>query len=272
MKKVLLFFIGGMVCLAGIPAQAVTINKAAPVAAQETSTSSTATSLVPTVLNFIGNVQQLSAKQKELTAECIPSTQEINFVNNIVKEWAKTGAMSADKVKTVLGREPCELANGGYKAAVERWALTGMDEKICFDHFEGDGNADMVWRGFPKVGLATYCSDGTPASQCSSKNKVTVSDIYEIFNLVDFSEADYTTSELTMASKLLAKVEQCSNAKLSAKKRAMWGEFLMNTINTLGEPTNTSSILETVSGISNSGGLSSSIGSISSFATSLFGN
>lgn len=272
MKKFLLFFVGALVCATGTPAAAVTINKAAPVAAQESSSSTTAASLLPTVLNLISSVQQLSAKQKALTDECIPSSQEITFVDNVVKEWAKTGAMTADEVQKRLGRQRCRVAVGGYASAVEIAAGTDMDELICYDYFAGDGNAGMVWENFPRVGKATYCSDGSPAGMCSDKNKVTVSDIYDIFNLVDFTEADYSASELTMAGKLMAKIEQCSYSRLSAKKREMWGEFLTGTINSLGEPTNTGSIMQSVSSITGGGGLGASVGSIGSLATSLFGN
>lgn len=272
MKKILLIFITGVISLTGIPVFAVTINKAAPVAAQESSSSTTVSSLVPTVLNLISNVQQLSAKQKELTNECIPSSQEINFVDNTVKEWAKTGAMTADEVQRRLGRQRCRVANGGYASAVEVAAGTDMDELICYDYFAGDGNAGMVWENFPKVGKATYCSDGSPAGMCSDKNKVTVSDIYDIFNLIDFTEVDYSASELTMAAKLMSKIEQCSYSRLSAKKREMWGEFLTTTVNSLGEPTNTGSIMQSVSTITGGSGLGSSIGSIGALATSLLGN
>lgn len=272
MRKILLLFMGILILEAGTPASAVTINKAAPVAAQESSSSSTVTSFVPTVLNLIGSVQQLSAKQKELTDECIPSSQEITFVDNIVKEWAKTGAMTADEVQKRLGKKRCDVAVGGYASSVEIAAGTDMDDLICYDYFAGDGNAGMVWENFPKVGKATYCSDGSPSGMCSDKEKVTVSNIYDIFNLVDFTEADYSASELTMAGNLMAKIEKCSYSKLSAKKRQLWGEFLTGTINSLGQPTNTGSIMQSVSSITSGGGLGASVGSIGSLATSLFGN
>lgn len=253
MKKALLFFICAVECLVGAPAgAAVTIKKAAPVATQESSAASTTASLLPTVLGLVSGVQQLSAKQKALTAECIPSSQEITFVDNTMKEWAKTGAMSAAEVQKQLRRKPCAAPNGGYQAAV---AVSVGTEKsdICFDHFAGDGNDGMVWAGYPKVGKATYCTDGS--RDC--KNKETVSDIYEIFNLIDFSEADYTASEATMAAKLIAKIEKCSYSKLSAQKKAMWGEFLVDTIGNLGQKTNTATIMESVGSITGGGGLSS---------------
>ncbi len=89
-----------------------------------------------------------------------------------------------------------------------------------------------------------------------------MSDIYEIFNLIDFGADDYTASEATMAAKLLNKIESCSNAKLSAKKKAMWGEFLIDTVGNLGQGTNTGAIMQQVQSMSGMGGL----GAISSLS------
>lgn len=264
MKKTLTTLFCLSICAFGVSdATAITIKKAAPVATQEASTSSATTSLVPTVLNLISGVQQISAKQKELTAECIPTTQEINFVDNMMKEWAKTGAMSAEEVETKLGKR-CD-STGGYQASVEIAAMMDTDD-ICYDYFSDEG---MVWYQYPKVGVVKYCEDGTKS--CSDKK--TVSNIYDIFNLIDFTEADYSSSsEVTMASKLIAKIENCSNSKLNAKKRAMWSEFLMGTISSLGQPTNTGSIMEQVSSIAGSGGGLGGLSSLGAIASQFLGN
>ena len=259
MKKILLILVGMIPCMTATAAMAVTVKKAAPVATQAATSSSDATaSLLPTVLSLVSNVQQLTQKQKELTAACIPSSAEITFVDNTMKEWAKTGASTADEMAKALKRNKCSTANGGY--AVSAQVAAGTDAtNICFDYFAGAGNDGMVWAGFPKVGKATYCADGSLS--CAEKDKKTVSDIYEIFNLIDFSEADYTPAEATMAAKLIAKIEDCSYAKLSAKKKAVWGEFLTTTIGNVGQPTNTGTIMQSVSGVVKGGGLSS-LGSI----------
>lgn len=266
MKKFLFYFIAGIVCTVHVPGWAITIHKAAPVAAQEASTSANTASLVPTVLNLIGTVQQLNAKQKELTAECIPSSQEITFVNNMVKEWAKTDAMSAQDVERRLGQKRCSTANG-YENSVKVSMLTESGD-VCYNYFAGDGNEGMVWENYPMASVATYCSNGDISGHCSSDERVTVSNIYDIFNLIDFTEEDYYgQSEITMAANLINKIESCSNSKLSARKRELWGEFLTTTINSLGQPTNSGSIMETVSSITGGGGL----GSLGSLATSLLG-
>lgn len=250
----------------GAPVSAVTITKAAPVASQDTSTVESSASLVPTVLGLVSGIQQLKAQQAALTAECIPSTQEINFVNNTIKEWAKTGSMSAEEVRQRLGRRPCTVASGGYRQNILTSAGTEMSD-ICYDYFAGSGNDGMVWAGYPMVGTATYCEDGS--LNCTDKK--TASDIYEIFNLIDFTEADYTASELTMAARLTSKIEQCSSARLSAKKRELWGSFLTDTISSLGQPTSTGNIMQQVSAITGSGA-GGALNTISGFATQMLAN
>ncbi len=258
MKNTLRIFIGIFTCtLCADAIAAVSIKKAAPVATQATTTASAATSLLPTVLNLVNNVQALTAKQKALTNECIPSSQEITWVNNMMKEWAKTGAMSARDAQNRMGYGPCGMAgniDSSYAVSVRRAA--GIDgEDVCYDSFTGAGNDENVWARFPMASVATVCSDG--ADTCSANSRQTVSNIYDVFNLIDFSTEDYTKAEATVAAKLLTKIETCSYSKLSAKKREMWGEFLGETIGGLGQKQNTASVMEMVQGVAGGGGLSS---------------
>ncbi len=257
MKKVLRIIIGVLPLMTGMSAYgAVAVKKAAPVATTQSAASSgasTAASIVPAVLSLVSGVQQLTQQQKELTAECIPSSQEIAFVDNTMKEWAKTGVKTADEVQKELKRSRCSSADG-YAHSVLMAAGTEADT-ICYNYFSGEGNKGMVWENYPKVGSTTYCADGS--SSCSSKNKKNASDIYEIFNVIDFTEADYTAAEATMAAKLISKIEKCSTAKLNARKRQAWGNFLIETMGNVGQSTNTGAIMQSVSSISSGGGLSS---------------
>lgn len=93
-----------------------------------------------------------------------------------------------------------------------------------------------------------------------------MSDAYDIFNLIDFGPADYLPGETTMAAKLLNKVEICTSSRLNARKRALWGEFLVNTASGIGQKTNTGSIMQSVQGIAGGGGAGAlnSIGGIAS--------
>lgn len=253
--------------LVAMPAMAaVSIKKAAPVATQQASRMDDTGTLVGSALALVAGVRDLNAKVNALTDECKPTSAEITFVNDMIKEWAKTGTATADDVQRILGRKPCPVDNGigGYQGSVDRAMVLGDDTDICFDSFRGVGNTGMVWENFPRVGTATYCDDGT---RSCGKNQKSASDIYEIFNLVDFSEADYTKQEATMAGKLIAKIEKCSSAKLSQQKKALWGNFLTESIGNLGQKTSTASIMETVGGVVNSGGAMGGLTSIGGFIT-----
>jgi len=235
--------------LCGVADAAVAVKKAAPVATKEASKTDASASLVGSVLNLVSGVQALNAKQKELTQDCVPTSAEISFVDKTIKEWAMTGAASADEVKDRLGKEPCDNFDGTYEISAARAEATESTD-VCYDTFTGSGNENMVWYGFPKVGKATFC----PGGELTCKNKKTVSNIYEIFNLVDFSAQDYTAQEASMAAKLIDKIERCSDAKLSAKKLALWSDFLTDTLSSVGQKTNTANILQQVTSVTNSGG------------------
>ena len=260
--KYLTQFLAGCACsLVLMPAGAVVIKKAAPVSSSTvaTSASDSTTSLVGNVLGLVMGVTTLNQQTRALTAECLPTAQEINFVDSTVKEWAKTGASSASEVEQYmrrLGRRPCTSYNG-YEMSVRLNA--GGDGDICYNYY-GEEDADTVWYKFPRVGRASYCPDGS--TTCGAQERETASDIYEIFNLIDFGTNDYTPAEATMAAKLLDKIETCSSAKLSAKKKAMWGEFLTNTVSNMGQKTNTGNIMQQVQGLTSGGGGLQSLGSI----------
>lgn len=265
MKKNLALFVALFVCMAVSAATAaVAIKKAAPVATQESATSSTTGSLVPSVLSLVSNVQELSAKQRDLDVECTPSSAEIEFVNNTVKEWAKTGSVTASEVSRKLNKSGCP-GGVGYEAAVRYSAGTEMNN-ICYDNFASKSDEQMVWYEFPKASKATYCPDGSPT--CSDKEKKTVTNIYDIFDLIDFGAGDYNRQEATMAAKLLARVEICTDKKISLKKKQMWGEFLTTAMGNVGQKTSTSAIMQTVGNITQGGAsLNGGISSLGAIAT-----
>lgn len=269
MKKILLNFICVFVAVCGT-ASGVSITKAPAVATKKASVQDASATFVPTVLNLVSNVQQLNQKQKQLTAECIPTSQELQFVNNIIKEWAKTGAATAEEIEQgrMNGMRRCSSPTGGYESSVRMAADVDDDTMICYDYFSGTANKDMVWENFPMAVSTYYCTDGS-LSGCSEKSRKYVSNIYDVFNLVDFSEADYTVQEAKIAGNLIAKIEQCSYAKLNAKKKAMWGEFLIGTAGSLGQKTNTANIMEAINGLSGSLGNGGSLGAFGDIATKL---
>ena len=249
------------VCAAGAAHAAITVKKAEPVAAKPSGGTDGAASLVPSVLGLVSNVIDMNAKQKALSEDCIPTSQEMTFVETTMKEWAKTGQTTAKELQTKLNRTPCPYADNGFESDV--FANKGAPGlKPCFNHFAGPGNDYMVWRDFPKPGKGTYCKSGAPT--CTGGDQITVSDTYDLFALIDFAPADYLPNEITMAGKLLNKIETCTDAKLNAKKKALWGDFLVKTVGGIGQKTNTGNIMEQVGAIAGGGGAGalSSVGAI----------
>lgn len=237
-------------------ATAYTYTTAPKVSSKKTSAIDTGASLVPNVIALIGGIKQISQQQKVLTDNCIPTAQEIDFVNKMVKEWAKTGSITATDAQKALGTKPCSQPTGGYQASVRISADTDEEAVICHDWFGGSSDKDMVWEGFPMASKTYYCTDGS-LSGCAEKYRKEVSNMYDIFNLIDFSsDQDYTAQELQsqMASKIITKTEQCSYSKLNAKKKALWQDFLINSVGTLGQKTNTSAIMQAVGNATSGGG------------------
>ena len=269
MKKFLLFFTIGTM-LSQNAALAVTIKKAAPVAVKQTSATDAGASILPTVMTLITGVQELSKQQKALTDECIPTSAEIKFVNGMMKEWAKSGLMTAEEAEEGMKMDKCDSATGGYESAVSMYDGEST-EFLCFDWFGTSSDEGMVWYGFPMATLAYYCNDGSLGS-CSEKNRVHMSNIYEAFNLIDFDpESDYTEQEAKTAGKIIAKIENCSSAKLSARKKALWGNFLNTAIGSIGQKTNSVSVMDMVSGVAGQGGgASGMLQSLPGLATQLF--
>lgn len=266
MRRPLLFFVAIVLAVHGTADAAVKVTKAKSVKTQETSVKDMGASLIPTVMNLVSGVQELSKKQKELTAECRPTSQDLQFVNNMVKEWAKTGSATADEVQGRLsGWTRCSSPEGGYETSVRISGGTGDEIGQCYDWFGGTADKGAVWYGFPMAKYTYYCTDGE-LDGCPEKNRTYVTNMYDIFNLIDFSDSDYSKDESAKAQKLMDKIEKCSYAKLDAKKRAMWGEFLVNTISTSGQKTNTGSIMQTVGGVVSSGGGLGSLGSLGEIA------
>ncbi len=239
-------------------AAAVKITKASSVSSTASDTNSvvgTVSSLLPTVLGLASSVKSLSAAQDEISADCIPTKTEIAFIDKMVKEWAKAGGV----LPSGYDRKKC--ANGqGYAASVKNSAaVKGLEDSVCYDFFDEDGK---IWDEYPKVGTGFYCKNGDIYCSSTSKEAVSVTNAYELFGLVDFGPDDYLASEITMASQLQEKTYNCQPSRINSKKRELWGNLLTDTVGTLGQPTNTGSIMEQVGSLGGGGNTFNSIGSI----------
>ena len=238
-------------------------KKAAPVATQDlttTSTTNVGASMLPNALNLVQGVMALNQQQKALKAECYPTTSEINFVNNMVKEWANAGV----KDPFVGTNKNLKCDNGdSYKASV----LNKVDDpnnttlNICWDVFKGEEARGAVWSGFPKATVVDYYPKGDKSSKTTEKS----SNMWDIFAMIDFGDADYTKSEASQAAALRQKLDRCSDAKLAAQQKAAVGNFITGTIGNLGQSTNTGSVMEAVTGIMGQSGMNG-VGNLANIA------
>ncbi|MBO4672129.1 MAG: hypothetical protein J5608_00560 [Alphaproteobacteria bacterium] len=228
------------------------IKKAASVTAQEKSglESITSGSLLPGVIGLVSGVSALTKQQKELEAECVPTGTEIEFVNDLVKEYAKIGEKTA---KEMFGTEGECLAGYTYKQSVADNKPVKAD--TCYADAFHDTTDKPIWNGYPKAEVAEYCADGS-LDMCSGSKRKKVSNIYEIFDQITFSEEDLTEAEASKYQKFKEKIEKCAPTKVASRKKEAYVGFVQNAISSAGQKTNTGTVWEAVGGMTQSGGLS----------------
>ena len=243
-------------------------KKAAPVAKKETSVSSSiGASLLPTALSMVNAGITLSKQQRELSAECEPTQREITFVNNLVKEWAIAGATNP------MGKSGWVTCAAGrhYKDSIKDAYEYGETDtsKICFDVYDQKEARGAVWAGFPKADIATYCADGSTSCKGNSQKKM--SNLWEIYQLIGWQDADFIGSESSEATKLNERIAKCAPAKLNARKTEAMGGFIKDTVSNIGKPMGTETIMESVQGIlSQSGsGFAGTLGGLTNVAGQL---
>ena len=223
-----------------------------------TSTSDMGVSLLPTAATLVANVVALNQQQKALVAECEPTSRDLEFVNKMVKEWAYAGATNPLK-SGARGFRACDYDVSGetYESTV-RHAGTGLtidSALVCYDTFSKSDARGAVWEGFPKAAVVEYCTDGTALSMCSRNNRKKMTNMWTIFDMINFDSKDYTKTEASQAQALLQKAANCSGNKLAAKRLESFGGFITNTIGNMGQKTNTGSVMDAVSSIVNTTGI-----------------
>ena len=263
MKKILSIFVIAFMTAVPVMSQgAVTVKKAASVTAKKADKMESATSLLPSVIGLVGSVKALSAQQQQLEADCVPTSDELNTVNNLVKEWAKIGESSASDAVSGLG-DPCKLSEAGDNSADSAYRdymeFVSDGKTSCYLTFSSESDKDMIWEGYPKASSAKIC-EADNAKKCK-----TFSNLYDVFTKIPFAEEDLTIKEANKVTKLIEKSERCAPAKITAAKRQLWGGFLTQTLGTVGQTTGaagTGSVIEAVSAMGGSGNLQSIGGAV----------
>ena len=186
MRKYFTAFVAASFCMASCVAMGASfqkVKKESSVKKQETTgiQDITSNSLLPGVIGLVTSVSELNKAQKELTAECAPSSSDIDWVNKMVKEYAKIGDKTAEEMlKDVGGTKEVESCRGErYEDSVRN----SIPNKLtpCVETFE---DSDAIWDGYPMASKATYCADGM--DKCSSSKEKPYSNIYSalyIFSL-----------------------------------------------------------------------------------------
>ena len=269
MKKFFIFgIILGVLCAetrAFGAANVLVPKKAASVAKQDSSTSTTniGSSLLPTAVNLATNVIALNQQQKTLAAECEPNSREITFVNNLIKEWAIAGATNP-LASGSRGMRPCDSGESYESTVISAGIGVTVDASaICYDTFSDADARGAVWAGFPKATVVEYCSDGGTLSMCGKNKRKKMTNMWTLFDMIDFDNKDYTRTEASQAVALLQKASNCSGNKLAAKRLESFGGFITNAISTMGQPTNTGNVMSAVQGVIGQTG----IGGIGNLAT-----
>lgn len=244
------------------------IKKAAPVATKQEEKFESATSLLPTVIGLVGQVRNLNEQQQQLSADCAPTSSEIQLVNDLVKEWAKTGSVTASGARG-SGIEPCnrigftntDRNEGG--SMYEDFIRDADRNETCIETFSTDSAKGTIWFGFPKA------SSGKKCDVNNIKNCTTVSNVYDIFSLIKFTDEDYTVSEAAKIAQFKAKAERCAPAKINAAKRELYGNFVTQALGNVGQASGasgTESVLKAVSSMGGSSNLESLLPSLGTMA------
>ena len=251
MRKNFVFLLVVAFCMACVSATAATVavKKASSVKAQETSglESMMGSSLVPNVVGLVTNVAALNKQAKEFDKECIPTESELRWVEKMVKEYAKIGGTNSYDGKICGDSEKNawinEVRNTSYAKMQPGCSAVALDE------------ANYIWNGYPKPQNAEYCSDQAELSGCSSSKKKKTTNMWDIFSMVsaEFAEEDYLADEISTYNKLMEKAEKCAPSRIKARKKEAYAGFIIDAVSNAGKKTNTGTILEAVSGLTQGG-------------------
>lgn len=254
MKKYFAILLCACVCMAGFAAMAanVKVKKASSVKQQEQASgieAITSNSLLPGVIGLVSNVTNMKNQLKQLEGECKPTQSEIDWVNKMVKEYAMVGPESVEKF---MGS--WDACGPGNSYAADVAASLEANLQPCVDTFNSSTDNGRIWQGYPKAAWTQYCSDG--GDLCADAKKKSVSNIYEIFGKIQFSESDYTADEISMYVKLLEKQKKCSPENISKANKEAYSSLVTGTISSLsqsitpgGQQSNVGGIMDAVKGL-----------------------
>jgi len=203
-------------------------------------------SLVPTALGLVAGIMSLNQEMRTLDERCRPSSSEIRWLNDLMKEWAKAGAPKPKPEENMGRMRPCD---GTFANDVGLSGPSRANRDVCFEVFSGQGNDDMIWAGFPRA-ADTVCrckgAHTTGCSGCRVQDQEWFSNAYEIFALIDWSDNDFIAREASILPTWRRKVDECSPVRLAQHRRELWGGFAMQTAASLGQQQDMATTMQNV--------------------------
>jgi len=226
------FFAIFFVLLAGaaVAAPQIQIKKDSGVAVQDNKMADGGgiANVLGTAVNLLSAVNTMKTQEKYLDDSCAPDSSDLQFVNSMVREYARIDAATASEMFAAL--PPQQKQNCSYAQT----ANAGQGVAVCYDWFSGAENAGRVWADYPMASLERLCPPEKPG--CLQTETKTYSNIYEIYRAMNWTEDDLLPNEIAQHTRLMKKMETCSPELIKQQKMQMTGALIQNTINSIGKP------------------------------------
>jgi hypothetical protein len=274
MFKFALYLLPLALCMSALHAAAPTIRRADHVAASAPAQPTGQAGLLPTALNLAVGVMALQAEMQALDARCVVTQSEVDWVNTMIRRWTEAGGVPPEG-EMVVGIRHCGGENMRFRDHIttSRGGRARGNDALCFERFgENDGasSSGMIWYGAPRASRHCICKNNVNAScpgSCTVDQQEWFSNAFHIFQLIDFSDADFLAGETNHLAPMRRKFSDC--ARLTEDRRNLVLGFALDTAGSLGQPQNPATTMQAVGTLMQSGaaGQSGTAQMVTSLAT-----
>ncbi|MDR2685428.1 MAG: hypothetical protein LBB23_01490 [Rickettsiales bacterium] len=232
--------------------------------------------LLSTAIALGVNAMAISDQFKALDATCVPSSSDINFVQKMVLEVAKTGVPLTEFTNDAIGNT-CS-AGTSFKDNEEARVQTGSGKNFprCFEKIDNTSSTETQVNGITIRNNSESTLDGavlnswprvSSAKVTNSKNKeINVSNIYEIWAAVSskLSQEDWLEGEITQGQRMNEQIQRCDPQALKNTKGAAWIGFAQEAIMGMGsgdygKTADLNVAMQAAQGMTSSGGVANTL-------------
>lgn len=211
----------------------------------------TGTNLIGTAINLFQGIQTLQNQELALSKDCAPTNADVEYVNKMVKEYAKIANETADDMRRAL-------TNADYNESCRYKDTVGVPNvNVCYDAFDGSNEVSNaggvytpieIWGLYPKASESVHkCPQTNPS--CTPSQEIYYSNIYEIYSRMGWTDADLLPDELSTHAKLMEKRDRCDPTELKRKKQELTGALITSTLSGVGTQQNTGNAIGQVTGL-----------------------